>query len=542
MAETDELTCEEFLAAARLPAARALRGAELEKLFWKFKGIEKEVERQKAFWASTNETLEQVYRELEANTRKVQSILEHIQQGVGLFDATLTLLPGYSRFLQELLTPFAGGASLEGIALEKVLLEPSELDADQRARVRESLRSILGADELAFELNRGSLPSEMRMGEDRFWELDWVPMQNAEGIVDRMMICLRDVTEIRKVRFQAEAQKRELDKIAQLLQLHPESWNRFVVGARAALKAARTDLLERLWEAGANPSLTPVVADMLVHLHSLKGNSRSLGLLHLSQEVHRAEQIYAEYRHDPTRVAWTVAGLHADLDRVEATLASYEDIVQNRLRRFGELIADRPRDDVVPLAMLLAPVFDTLPSIAEQLGKIVPTCTLTGAKVGVTSAFVGALESSLAHLARNCVDHGLLPGVAGRIEFDVRDQGAGSAWRWELSCRDSGRGLNLARLRRDAARAAVDPRAAVEVRSDESVAQRIFLSGVSTAERVTDISGRGVGLNAVRRLIEAQGGRVRVEFTAPAAVGADAGFRPFRLLLELPESAFVLVK
>src|SRR5690606_23914816 len=66
-------------------------------------------------------------------------------------------------------------------------------------------------------------------------------------------------------------------------------------------------------------------------------------------------------------------------------------------------------------------------------------------------------------------------------------------------------------------------------------AERIFLPGVTTNQAVTTTSGRGVGMSAVRRRVEELGGRAGVEFTA----GAASGYRPFELVLELPEDAAV---
>jgi chemotaxis protein histidine kinase CheA len=69
--------------------------------------------------------------------------------------------------------------------------------------------------------------------------------------------------------------------------------------------------------------------------------------------------------------------------------------------------------------------------------------------------------------------------------------------------------------------------------SDEEVAQRVFLSGVSTATDVSHISGRGVGLDAVRSFVRRQGGEVKIAFTGTSRDGC----RPFELALHLPVEA-----
>lgn len=56
----------------------------------------------------------------------------------------------------------------------------------------------------------------------------------------------------------------------------------------------------------------------------------------------------------------------------------------------------------------------------------------------------------------------------------------------------------------------------------------IFESGISTAQQVSDISGRGVGMDAVRALLQSKGGNIRIEFTGPI----NKGFRPFKIIVE----------
>ena len=72
---------------------------------------------------------------------------------------------------------------------------------------------------------------------------------------------------------------------------------------------------------------------------------------------------------------------------------------------------------------------------------------------------------------------------------------------------------------------------AEDARSDEAVAQAIFLSGFSTAEQVTEVSGRGVGMDAVRGFLQREGGDVHIHFR-DANTGAD--YRSFELVVSLP--------
>jgi two-component system chemotaxis sensor kinase CheA len=136
-----------------------------------------------------------------------------------------------------------------------------------------------------------------------------------------------------------------------------------------------------------------------------------------------------------------------------------------------------------------------------------------GEATRVDKAIADALFEPLLHVIRNAIDHGIEP-PAGRSECGKPARG-----RLALSARslgdqilievaDDGRGIDAARMREVAvARGLIEPEAAAAL--DEEAAMRlVFAPGFSTAETVTEVSGRGVGMDAVRAAVERLGGRV----------------------------------
>jgi len=102
----------------------------------------------------------------------------------------------------------------------------------------------------------------------------------------------------------------------------------------------------------------------------------------------------------------------------------------------------------------------------------------------------------------------------------------------QLRVTDDGRGLNLPALQRKGVR--LGKWQYGDKPSAADIAQLIFESGVSTKEVVTDVSGRGVGMDAVRQFVIDCGGAVDIELTGKA----DDEFMPFSLVLTLPASTF----
>lgn len=138
---------------------------------------------------------------------------------------------------------------------------------------------------------------------------------------------------------------------------------------------------------------------------------------------------------------------------------------------------------------------------------------LTGTDTEVDKNLIEAIGDPLVHIIRNAIDHGLeMPddrvGLgkprAGTVAVDARHQ-AGEVW---ISVTDNGRGLDAEKIFAAAVRKGVVP--ATAQLSEAEVFSLIFEPGFSTAEKITDVSGRGVGMDVVRRNIQAMNGRIEV--------------------------------
>ncbi|MCA9701419.1 MAG: response regulator, partial [Myxococcales bacterium] len=148
--------------------------------------------------------------------------------------------------------------------------------------------------------------------------------------------------------------------------------------------------------------------------------------------------------------------------------------------------------------------------LAEELGKKVRVRVDAG-DAQLERSLIERLEEPLLHLIRNALDHGIEdPGERGdkaaeaQLEIAARAVGA----EVELSLADDGRGVDLDRIRQRAIeRGLIDANTAKSMAENELHAL-LFESGFSTAHSVSALSGRGVGLDVVRRIVESLGGHV----------------------------------
>ncbi len=121
----------------------------------------------------------------------------------------------------------------------------------------------------------------------------------------------------------------------------------------------------------------------------------------------------------------------------------------------------------------------------------------------VSGAVVKNIFDLLLHLIRNAVDHGV--AQSGSIEVVIFHQEDG----WHISCADDGEGVDLVKLRRRAIEKQII--AGEDALDEQQTLELIFASELSTAENVTETSGLGVGLDAVKTLVEKLNGKISVK-------------------------------
>lgn len=169
-------------------------------------------------------------------------------------------------------------------------------------------------------------------------------------------------------------------------------------------------------------------------------------------------------------------------------------------------------------------VMENLPRVAREvaarIGKRVEV-TLAGAELELDRSILDRLYDPLVHLVRNSVDHGLeMPDVriaAGKPEVgNLRIEATREKDAIRIAVCDDGAGMNLVALRERAVAAGLVHPTLAEDLPPEEIVELAFHPGLSTAAQVSDISGRGVGMDAVRSTLESLGGAVWFE-TRPGA-------------------------
>lgn len=501
-------------------------------------------------YAMLEQRVEERTRALSAKTRKVEAMLHGIHQGVFTLDADLRVQPEYSEHLPLLV----GERDIVGRSVDALLFDGTSLSAAERSRNDSALLVAFGAPTSIAEVNASHLIKEFKRpgpdGSERAFEVDWNWIVGETQRVESVLVTLRDVTLVRGLAKRIAEAEREATLIARVVDAGFAKFLAFCAETRQKLAQA-ADLLS------SSAALGPIAEQTVFRsLHTIKGNAGVLGLDAIVRAAHDAEDLCRPRDGEALEAQGRAAALGA-VRALEQLVAEHEALatrklggsqpggepwhaealaaIEARLAQApetplaGELRAIIDDSSSVPLRRLFEGAAQNLPALARQLGKAEPIldCEEDGSRLATSWAPV--LADTLVHVLRNSLDHGIEPAderlAAGKpargrvfLRVDRREHVV------RLRLGDDGRGLPLDRLRE---------KAGGQPCSDDELAELMFAFGVSTAHRVSTISGRGVGLDAVRSELRRRGGDAWAEFSGPA----HDGHRPFELVIALPAQA-----
>lgn len=507
---------------------------------------------------------------LRIKTHDMQTMLQHMPQGILTVTQGNVVHPEFSAFLASILET----DNIAGCPLMDLMFRDTTLSSDVLSQIETITSTCIGEDEINFDLNAHLLISELERhmpdGRVKILDLNWSPIVGENGCIDRLMICVRDVTELRKLASEAREQRRELEMIGEILAITQEKFHEFIQSSLRLVDDNEQIIRQHVDEAGSE-----IIHNLFRNMHTVKGNARTYGLKNLTSIVHEAEQMYEGLRTVPPTIVWDQTMLLDELAMVRAFIERYARINEVSLGRKGpgrrgsverylmvdkieiaetlqrleqinvdnvhELIAAR---DAVhktlrllgtdPLQEILRGVIDSLPSLAQELGKYPPMVRIEDHGLVVRSQLSGLLKNVFMHLLRNALDHGLESADERRqqgkseqgtiVIESMLQQGV-----FRLVIHDDGRGLALSRIRTRAEEKGW--LTSGELASDQDIAEMIFRPGFSTADKVTEVSGRGVGMDAVKDFLKREHGAVELVFTD---LQEGSEYRAFALHITLP--------
>jgi signal transduction histidine kinase len=522
-------------------------------------------------FASAFRTAEHLSRQLrdevDRQTRDIKSILSSIRQGIFSIRASNSKSDDQtSAYLEQLL----GRRDVTDRTIDELLLDCSNLTADEKNQVREAIGACLGEDVLSFELNEGNLVKEMSLtlpqaALNRILEVDWAPILDKSQRIEKLLVSIRDVTDIRGYQREAQQKDQDLRMLLEVLNVPEDRFQRFTKQARGFIDENRSLLLD------ASTMGHDLLKRLFVNMHTLKGGARSYQLKSLADASHQVEQTYVELRQDLRR--WDKESLLSEIDQLEFILQTYLKLAEEKLGwdlnqrdiRMSKRVVERAINQLeliqtehlnhkekdalnttrsllvthcsVRLSHIVDELKPGLDSMARDLGKHMPRILIDEGEVWLMEKAGDVLHSCLLHLFRNAMDHGLEKpeerqaggkDPTGMIRVRVSCEAEGLV----IFFADDGRGLDLKRILEKGVERGLISR---ETQNPNVVADLILRPGFSTKDEVSEISGRGVGMDAVRTFLQDQGGSLFIELQDLK----DPEHVAFTLKMVLPKAMYV---
>ncbi|WP_228840617.1 hybrid sensor histidine kinase/response regulator [Candidatus Protochlamydia phocaeensis] len=331
-----------------------------------------------------------------------------------------------------------------------------------------------------------------------------------------------------KIAATAQISLKEMPKKQEVIKVFPTtvSQNRILrVNAQSLnrlMGLAGESLVESRWLSPFENSLQKLKRQynkLSSHLDELRQNLKE------NELSNQAQDSLTTIQHEINEIRYQLTDRLDELDnfiRRHASLSDrlYQEVINSRMRPFGDGVEGFPR---------------MVRDLARQLGKKIKL-EIIGQSTPVDRDILERLESPLSHLLRNACDHGIEPPqerlAAGKppegvIKLEAHHRGGILV----IIVTDDGRGIDIRQLRKKIVEKNFISDEMAGRLEDSEVIDFLFLPGFSTAKEVTEISGRGIGLDVVRSTVQEVGGIVKT-FTT---IGKGTSFQ-----LQLPLTLSVI--
>ena len=511
------------------------------------------------------EKVKQRTQEVIAKTNSMRDILNNIKEGILVIDEDHKVNPNYSQHLEDIL----GHNKISHRDFIEVLFSNALIGEDKIDQVKNAIEASFGFTLIAYQLNSELLVREVSLktnNAEKIIQIDWQPLLvEGSDVVNRYIIVVRDIT--REKHFEAEFIQRnnEINMMLEVLNSSTPTFLKFYEKTKKSLHQVEECLSTSDDESSSNKNIFRI-------LHTLKGEARTFNYSLMANEIHKSEDYHTSiakgmYDFKGKIVKKNIGAIDERLNQyykvaikiTEQNEIDYkkklekldfcfdkandlffkpiESVVQAKEESF-EIIKNLVFISSVSFQEIVDKYAESIMDISMEMGKEKPSITVKDPdKILVPGKIRKSIDVSVLHLLRNSIDHGIeFPLLRSKLGKDPTPNIHLSVFRKEdklyMEYFDDGQGLNLLRLRSIAMKSKlinVDQKL-----SDLDIANLVFKTGFSTRDEVSKISGRGMGMDIVKKAIEDEDGSIKIEFTGEKS---DSGHRRFKFVIMMPFDA-----
>lgn len=510
-------------------------------------------------------SLQEAYnRKLEQKNNDINNILQNMKQGIFTILEDGTIHHDYSAYLEDIFET----KDIEGKYYFDLIFNNSNLAKDRLAQAKSAIENSLGEDLMIFEVNSHLFIEkyQLQFEDDRKKHIDlfWNPIVDKNDVIKRIVVNIRDMTEMVKLQEMADQQQKEFNFITKVFSISFENFETFISSSKRYVQSCLG-----LLETHSKLNLS-VIAHIFRNLHTIKGNSRLYGFDDLASLVHDVEDLVNRVR--SREVKYDSNRLHTEISKIEETLINYDELIQSKLQGFlktkhrgvflddqlfgalKETILNETCDslpdsidtiirskkilqayDTISLNSVFNEIDDSLDDMAKIAKKQKPNLFVNNNKIRISRDISSILNIVVMHSIRNSLSHGIEdPEVRKRL--NKREQGnihlesQLTEEKLSITYWDDGAGLDLNKIMKKARDLGL-----IKINKplgSRQVARFIFSPGLSTAEKVTEIAGRGVGMDAILKAITSVSGSIDIVLQQKS--NTNHSRQPFKFIFHFP--------
>lgn len=485
--------------------------------------------------AEINRNLENLVKErtqqLNEQLTLVSDLLNNMKQAVFSVSKENKIVLPVSKFAENLF-----GSPIDGKDIFELVYKDMEKSSEDYSKLNSTFTLIFGGDELQWIFLENQLPKKLSVnlqGSTRTLKISYNPLWDNQEALDKLMYVIEDITDVLELERKVEAEKAQSAKNLQLLQelasIGLSEVRNFFQNSFDLLKSTEKNVQDQIL--------------VRRNLHTLKGNARALGLTRISGKIHSIESELSFDSRFPALMTQvrnsfdeyyqlaidvfkleqqdesTAEMLQVHRGSFEQMRALLEELQKNRAAiQIEQLNQAYHRLLCFPVKAALLRNLAMVQEVSRNLGKQVDF-KVQGDPIVLDRRQIDLLNDAAGHLIRNALDHAIEnpeerraagKSEIGNLIIDCSETHAEATRHLVIRFLDDGRGIDPNLVAQSAISKGLIHKEAVQKMSDKEKLELIFLPGFSTREQVSEVSGRGIGMEAVRSSIEQMGGTLTI--------------------------------
>ncbi len=463
----------------------------------------------------------------EEHRKLTLEILDNIGQGSFSINVAGEIGENYTSIAAE----YLGTETLAGVPFADLAFR------DDRVKLRNyyrALHMLFSGTEFNHTVVLDLLPKEVHI-KNRDFKLHYSFVQDGAGHVMSVFIRMEDITLKRELARKEEAEKAVTGK----MQSNVGGFMDMLEDVENSLRKTK-DFGSKYWTERNQPE-SEVLNEMLRTLHGSKGLSGQFELNRLKSVIHQFEDVFLNFEKEGIEnIAIDFEELLSEFNREFEFAASFKENLgqgiikilngvsfeQSEFKSMEQMALDGDLEGLrslifsrnkTPVTRIISNWKNDSLRLAQKLGKKVEIEFDIDESLMISKSLAKSLNVNLGHLYRNCIDHGIeLPeeresagkNAEGRIDIQIEK----SRELLKIRIADDGRGVDDQKISQIAIENPnLDQKKVSEIIDSKAYWKLLFLPGFSSAGKVTDVSGRGVGMDAVMQTISSLSGDIELQ-------------------------------